>query len=54
MTPYAQLHTHKPEEFLRTVGLSPEDFLHLHGKLVAYLDEQKSPKPDDKTGTERR
>ena len=26
MIPYAQLPTHKPEEFLRTVGLSPEDF----------------------------
>ena len=42
MTPYAQLPTHKPEEFLRTVGLSLEDFRHLHGKLSAYLDEQKA------------
>ena len=45
MTPYAQLPTHKPEEFLRTVGLSQEDFLHLHGKLAAYLDEQKALNP---------
>ena len=45
MTPYAQLPTHKPEEFLRTVGLSREDFLHLHGKLAAYLDEQKALNP---------
>ena len=51
MTPYAQLPTDKPEEFLRTVGLSPEDFLHLHGKLVAYQDEQKALNP--MTGTER-
>ena len=48
MTPYAQLPTNKPEEFLRIVGLSQEDFLHLHGKLAAYLDEQKAlnPLPD--------
>ena len=45
MTPYAQLPTHKPEEFLRTVGLSPEDFLYLHGKLAVYLDEQKVLNP---------
>jgi hypothetical protein len=45
MTPYAQLPIHKPEEFLRTVGLSQEDFLHLHGKLAAYLDEQKALNP---------
>jgi hypothetical protein len=45
MTPYAQLPTHKPEEYLRIVGLSQEDFLHLHGKLAAYLDEQKAVKP---------
>ena len=31
--------------FLRTVGLSREDFLHLHGKLAAYLDEQKALNP---------
>ena len=50
MTPYAQLPTHKPEEFLRTVGLSPEDFRHLHGKLVAYLDEQKALNPMTRRG----
>jgi hypothetical protein len=45
MTPYAQLPTDKPEEFMRTVGLSQEDFLHLHGKLAAYLGEQKTLNP---------
>ena len=50
MTPYAQLPTNKPEEFLRTVGLSQEDFLHLHGKLAAYLDEQKALKPLTRRG----
>ena len=50
MTPCAQLPTHKPEEFLRTVGLSPEDFLHLHGKLAAYLDEQKALNPLTRRG----
>ena len=50
MTPYAQLPTNKPEEFLRTVGLSQEDFQHLHRKLVAYLDEQKALKPLTRRG----
>jgi len=50
MTPYAQLPTHKPEEFMRTVGLSQEDFLHLHGKLAAYLDEQKALNPLTRRG----
>ena len=50
MTPYAQLPTHKPEEFLRTVGLSLEDFLYLHGKLAAYLDEQKALNPLTRRG----
>ncbi len=50
MTPYAQLPRHKPEEFLRTVGLSPENFLHLHGKLAAYLDEQKVLNPLTRRG----
>ena len=50
MTPYAQLPTNKPEEFLRTVGLSQEDFLHIHGKLAAYLDEQKAVKPLTRRG----
>lgn len=50
MTPYAQLPTDKPEEFLRMVGLSQEDFLHLHGKLAAYLDEQKTLNPLTRRG----
>ena len=50
MTPYAQLPTHKPEEFLRTVGLSQEDFLHLNGKLADYLDEQKALNPLTRRG----
>ena len=50
MTPYAQLPTDKPEEFMRTVGLSQEDFLHLHGKLAAYLDEQKALNPLTRRG----
>ena len=50
MTPYAQLPAHKPEEFLRTVGLSPEDFQHPHGKLAAYLDEQKALNPLTRRG----
>jgi len=50
MTPYAQLPTHKPEEFLRIVGLSQEDFQHLHGKLAAYLDEQKVINPLSRRG----
>jgi len=45
MTPYAQLPTHKPEEYLRIVGLSQEDFLDLNRKLTDYLDEQKALKP---------
>ena len=50
MAPYAQLPTHKPEGSLRTVGLSQEDFLHLHGKLAAYLDEQKVLHPLTRRG----
>ena len=50
MAPYAQLPTHKPEGSLRTVGLSQEDFLHLHGKLAAYLDEQKALNPLTRRG----
>ena len=50
MTPYAQLPTHNPEEFMRTVGLSQEDFRHLHGKLAAYLDEQKVLNPLTRRG----
>jgi len=45
MTPYAQMPTHNPEEFIRTVGLSQEDFRHLNGKLAACLDEQKALNP---------
>ncbi len=50
MTPYAQLPTNKPKEFLRTVGLSQDDFLHLHRKLEAYLGEQKVLKPLTRRG----
>jgi hypothetical protein len=50
MTPYAQLPTHNPEEFIRTVGLSQEDFRHLSGKLAAYLDEQKALNPLTRRG----
>jgi len=50
MTPYAQLPTHKPEEYLRLVGLSPEDFLHLNRKLSDYLDEQKALNPLTRRG----
>ena len=50
MTPYAQLPTHNPEEFLRTVGLSQEDFRHLNEKLADYLDEQKVLNPLTRRG----
>ena len=50
MTPYAQLPTHKPEEFIRIVGLSHENFLYLHGKLAAYLDEPKALNPLTRRG----
>ena len=50
MTPYAQLPKHNPEEFLRTVGLSPEDFRHLNEKLADYLDEQKALNPLTRRG----
>jgi len=50
MTPYAQLPINKPEEFMRTVGLSQEDFLHLLVKLEAYLDEQKALNPLTRRG----
>ena len=50
MTPYAQLPTDNPEKFIRTVGLSTEDFQHLNGKLAAYLDEQKALKPLTRRG----
>jgi len=50
MTPYAQLSTHNPEEFLRTVGLSQEDFWHLNGKLADYLNEQKVLNPLTRRG----
>ncbi len=50
MTPYAQLPTNTPEEFLQIVGLSHEDFLDLHRKLVTYLDEQKILKPLTRRG----
>ena len=53
MTPYAQLPTNNPEEFMRTVGLSQEDFRHLNEKLSDYLKEQKALNPLTRRGTER-
>ena len=50
MTPYAQLPTNNPEEFLRTVGLSPEDFRHLHEQLSDYLEQQKALNPLTRRG----
>lgn len=50
MTPYAQLPTNNPEEFMRTVGLSPEDFRHLNEKLSTYLEEQKALNPLTRRG----
>jgi hypothetical protein len=50
MTPYAQLPTNNSEEFMRTVGLSKEDFQHLNGKLADYLDEQKALNPLTRRG----
>ena len=47
MTPYAQLPTHRPEEYLRIVGLSQDDFLDLNRKLTDYPDEQKALKPSE-------
>jgi|GEM_PF-5463712 len=50
MTPYAQLPTNKPEEFMRMVGLSNEDFQDLSKKLCAYIDAQKALNPLTKRG----
>ena len=50
MTPYAQLPTNNPEEFMRTVGLSQEDFRHLSEKLSDYLERQKALKPLTRRG----
>jgi len=50
MKPYAQLPTDNPEEFIRTVGLSKEDFHLLNDKLAAYIDTQKALKPLTKRG----
>ncbi|MDP1595029.1 MAG: transposase family protein [Gallionella sp.] len=50
MTPYAQLPTNKPEEFMRMVGLSKEDFQHLNKKLCAYIDAQKALHPLTRRG----
>jgi hypothetical protein len=50
MTPYAQLPTNNPEEFMRTVGLSQEDFRHLNEKLSDYLKEQKALNPLTRRG----
>ena len=53
MTPYTQLPMHNPEEFLRIVGLSQEDFRNLNGKLADYLAKQKVLNPLTRRGTER-
>ncbi|WP_050897696.1 transposase family protein [Methylobacter tundripaludum] len=45
MKPYAQLPTDNPEEFMRTVGLSKEDFHVLNDKLTAYIATQKALNP---------
>lgn len=50
MPPYAQLPTNTPEEFMRTVGLSKEDFQHLNRKLADYLDEQNVLNPLSRRG----
>ena len=50
MTPYAQLPTNNPEEFMRTVGLSQEDFRHLSEKLSDYLEQQKVLNPLTRRG----
>ncbi|MDO9140077.1 MAG: transposase family protein [Methylobacter sp.] len=50
MTPYAQLPINNPKEFMRTVGLSKEDFQHLNDKLAAYIDTQKALYPLTKRG----
>jgi hypothetical protein len=50
MNPYAQLPTHKPEELMRTVGLSQEDFLYLLGRLATYLEEQNALHPLTRRG----
>lgn len=50
MTPYTQLPTNNPEEFMRTVGLSKADLKHLNDKVAAYIDEQKALHPLTKRG----
>lgn len=50
MTPYSQLPTDNPEEFMRTVGLSKEDFQSLNNKLAAHIDTQKTLNPMTKRG----
>lgn len=50
MTPYSQLPTDNPEEFMRTVGLSKEDFQSLNNKLATYIDAQKTLNPLTKRG----
>ena len=50
MTPYSQLPTNKPEEFMRIVGLSQADFQHLKDKTAAYIDAQKALNPLTKRG----
>ncbi len=50
MTPYTQVSTSAPEEFIRTVGLSKEDFQHLNRKLADYLDEHHVLNPLSRRG----
>jgi hypothetical protein len=37
MTPYSQFPKNNPEEFMRTVGLSKEDFQHFNDKTELLL-----------------
>jgi hypothetical protein len=50
MTPYAQLPANNSEEFIRTVGLSKDDFHDLKDKLGAHIDAQKVINPLTKRG----
>ena len=50
MTPYSHLPTNHSEEFMRTVGLSKEDFQSLCTKVAAYNAQQKNLNPLTKRG----
>lgn len=50
MTPYSQLPTQHPEEFMRIVGLSQADFQQLNDKASAYIEAQKALNPLTKRG----